>query len=171
MFLETLDKKAVCAKCGKEFNTTPQWYWYYGSKIVCSYKCMRAMERDDPKSMAYQKLHEAERAKKPKPPPFTQEEYETVREMYEQHATYEEIAEAIHRSTGSIAGIVHKLGCTLRRKEGLNPETVQAIRNLWAQKMTGYQIAKTLGVSTYTVYKYAKEISQDEKEHEHESQT
>lgn len=37
-----------CANCGKEFRITyAGWGYAYGGHYVCSYSCMRAMERED----------------------------------------------------------------------------------------------------------------------------
>ena len=39
------DIEVKCRSCRKLFNRTPQWGWWYKSHIVCSYHCMRDLER------------------------------------------------------------------------------------------------------------------------------
>jgi len=38
---------AICTNCKKEFFYSSKWNWYYGSRIVCSYHCMRDMRKND----------------------------------------------------------------------------------------------------------------------------
>lgn len=38
-----------CRKCGKEIYPTPEWAYKRNGKYYCSWKCLRAHEREKPK--------------------------------------------------------------------------------------------------------------------------
>ena len=42
--------KRICAQCKKRFeipNTINSWGWNIGERLFCTYKCMRAWEKND----------------------------------------------------------------------------------------------------------------------------
>lgn len=158
MFIETLEKLEECPVCGKEFNRVQQdWGWKYGSKLVCSYHCMRKLEREDPASYEYKKLNGDTKTNK-QPEPLTDVQISVIRRMYALGATYESIGKAIHRPTGSIASVVRRLGLQQRGNTGLPQEKVNKIIRMWQDGKSGYQIAQQMHTATSTVYKYVEGI-------------
>lgn len=58
----TWDSERECPVCHKPFLMySPDWGWKHGQKIVCSYRCMRVLEREQ----------EAIDAKRGSPPAFS----------------------------------------------------------------------------------------------------
>lgn len=166
MFVETLEHIEICPACGKEFNRyTPDWGLKYGSKDVCSYNCMRKMEREDPKSYEYKKIHGETKTRKD-PEPLTDVQISAIKRMYAMGATYETIAKALKRSTGTIASAVKRLGLKQRGSTGLPQEKVDRIKSMWQEGINGYQIAKQLNIVTSTVYKYVNGMPRGEKENQ-----
>lgn len=72
-----------CAKCGKKFlKTALGWGYAYDGKYVCSYKCMRQMEKEDTS--------------------MTEQEKKEVDEMLAQGADKEQICTELGLSTQSV---------------------------------------------------------------------
>lgn len=152
-FIETLDQTAVCPVCGKEYQKPIRPGWGYKSKDVCSYHCQRQLEREDPSSYEYRKAHE-DQPTAAGPKPLSDLEASVVRRMYAQGESYEKIAHAIKRPVGSMRMIIRKLGLKPRSSIRLSPDTIRRIGEMRREGKNGYQIAKALRVSTYTVYRY-----------------
>lgn len=89
-----------CAKCGKKFlKTALGWGYAYDGQYVCSYKCMRQMEKEDTN--------------------MTEQEKREVDEMLAQGADKEQICTELGLSTQSVGVyLAHK------RKKAEAPEAV-----------------------------------------------
>lgn len=55
-FIKQLAPEKDCPICGKRFCYTSEWAWNYREMMVCSYKCMRTMEKSDPVIMETEAL-------------------------------------------------------------------------------------------------------------------
>ena len=74
-----------CAYCGKQFRVTSAgWGYAYGGMYTCSYKCMRAMEREDAGMTDVQK--------------------QQVEQLMADGKSYEEISQALGASTKELKG-------------------------------------------------------------------
>lgn len=74
-----------CAYCGKQFRITAAgWGYAYGGMYTCSYKCMRAMKREDAG--------------------MTDEQKQQVEQMMADGKSYEEISQALGASTKELKG-------------------------------------------------------------------
>ena len=89
-----------CARCGKKFITTSAgWGYAYGGKYACSYRCMRALEKEDKG--------------------LTEEEKTKVEEMSAQGVGIDQICEEMKLSWHAVAAY---LGMK-RKKEGVKALT------------------------------------------------
>lgn len=165
-------QKMKCASCGteKEINgSLESWGWTYAGKFCCSYKCMRAMERKDPKSMLYLR----EKAKKEKKPaaeeptagqlgvrrdvgPVTEEEKDRIAEEYRTGMGLTAIKESHHLSYYALDQIFHERGVVARNKGRRPAASMEDVIVLRAAGNSIEETADKLGCCKSTVIRLTK---------------
>lgn len=101
-----------CAYCGKQFRVTSAgWGYAYGGMYTCSYKCMRAMEREDADMTDVQK--------------------QQVEQLMADGKSYEEISQALGASTkelkGYYGGRIRKVRNEARAQAAEEPQAAPAV--------------------------------------------
>lgn len=119
-----VSKEPKCPVCKKRFiQYTPDWYWRHGDKILCSYKCMRVLEKADNEKSDGKRTYgnaagrrtneERVRASEHIDVPGGMTPYQRemkVVELRQKHFSYGAIAKAVGYSEGNIKVILHRHG-------------------------------------------------------------
>lgn len=159
--LAGLSTNTECACCKKVFGRTPEWYWKYSGKYVCSYHCMRALEKADPKSVYnmkifyknYEQLDQL--ADKKNTTPLMEMEKLKILEEFRAGATVAELERRFRRSTKTIGRVIAEAGEKVRSLK-MTEEDKARIRELRAQGLTSYQIAEAMGIAQSTALRYCR---------------
>lgn len=159
-----------CAKCKKIFVRTPEWAWWYRDSIVCSYHCMRTMEREDPHS----RINMEARNVTPKTSGLarnmrriTEEEANGIMQDYRAGLNFTLIAEKYDRSPSTISALVRQGGykppaqkATLHKP--LDDDGRKEIRRLYKRGLNAWDISKQLDLNPTTVYRVINRIKAED---------
>ena len=105
------DIEVKCRSCGKLFNKTPEWGWWYKSKIMCSYHCMRDMERlEDQKRPKRSQEYIASEMGKPFREPMTAKKRAQILREVRSGKSYEKIAKDNSCGTSIVGQIARAAG-------------------------------------------------------------
>lgn len=161
-----------CAGCGAEkeiCGSLESWGWTYAGKFCCSYKCMRTLERKDPKSMLYLK-EKAKTEKQPAPEeptagqlgirrdvgPVTEEEKDRIAEEYRAGMGMVAIKERHHLSYYALDQIFHERGVEARKRGRLPAASMEDVIVLRAAGNSIEETATKLGCCRSTVVRLTK---------------
>ena len=161
-----------CSNCKVLFPRTKKWAYWYGSKIACTYHCMRAMERADPRSWVNMEARNAA----PKGNGLarnmrrvTQEEADAIMDDYRAGLTFILIAEKYDRSPSTISAIVRQGGWKppapkTTKHKCLDDDGRKEILRMYRRGMNAWDISKALDLNPTTVYRVINRIrAEDER--------
>ena len=159
-----------CAQCKKLFYRTPEWGWWYGWRIACSYHCMRAMERADPNS----RMNIEARNAAPKANCLARnmrrlqpEEAEGIMADYNAGMTMTQIAERYDRSVSTVSAVIRQgvykpPAPKATKHKCLDYDGLREIRRMYRRGMSAWEISRTLDLNPTTVYRFFERIREEE---------
>lgn len=108
-----------CACCGKRWRVPDEWGYWYGARICCSYRCMRALAaRDKTRERVMAEIDGIPlpgKPKKPRPPRarylrIGDEDLERLLQMRRDGKCYREIGQALGRATSTVGTYCRRHG-------------------------------------------------------------
>lgn len=155
--LNSLENIVKCSLCKKKFNRTPEWGWWYRNNIVCSYHCMREMEKADPGSF-YNMKKEARHLGMPDVPRnnahMSDQESKEIYLAWKDGAGIEDLAAMFRRSRYGIKKALEGQGAVLPPAKAVRRVTTgecREMRRLRDQGLTYKEIGKRLSLNKSTV--------------------
>lgn len=159
-----------CAWCHEKFLRTREWAYWYGTKIACSYHCMRAMERADPNS----RMNIEARNAAPKANCLARnmrrlqpEEAEGIMADYNAGMTMTQIAERYDRSVSTVSAVIRQGGYKppapkATKHKCLDDDGRKEILRLYRRGMNAWGISKHLDLNPTTVYRVINRLKAED---------
>lgn len=142
-----------CPVCKKMFlQYTPDWYWKHNELVLCSYHCMRVLEKEEAAEDAIkgQTTRNARRGPKrervlepvdiPSGRMTSQERESLIVKMREHHYNYKSISKAVGYGVHSVKLVLRKYG--IKASNEITEEEVDGYRRLRAAGMSIENIAR-----------------------------
>ena len=146
------ESEMVCPQCGKKFSVHgEEWGWVYRYHKLCSYSCMKAMQKADKHKL--RKIPEEEERKQPM---ITDKETQIIR-LHKGGMTIPDIAKEMDMGPNEVGRVLKTYGF-LKESKIVTEQEAKAYLELRNCGMTNAEIAERFGVIPNTVRRHIRRL-------------